>query len=185
LENFCTGASQVKATPIIVLLALATASAIAAAPGPAPEFTHTGPDDWINSPPLTLAALRGKVVLIEFWAFDCVNCLNSRAWVESLERTRAAGGLVIVGVHTPELSEERSPAAVRKAVVRLGMHEPVMIDGDSSYWNALHAQYWPTFCLIGRDGLLYACVPGEMRTGDQRATKVEQALDLLVKAPTP
>jgi hypothetical protein len=154
LENFCTGASQVKATPIIVLLALATASAIAAAPGPAPEFTHTGPDDWINSPPLTLAA-------------------------------RAAGGLVIVGVHTPELSEERSPAAVRKAVVRLGMHEPVMIDGDSSYWNVLHAQYWPTFCLIGRDGLLYACVPGEMRTGDQRATKVEQALDLLVKAPTP
>jgi hypothetical protein len=74
---------------------------------------------------------------------------------------------------------------VRKAVVRLGMHEPVMIDGDSSYWNALRAQYWPTFCLIGRDGLLYACVPGEMRTGDQRATKVEQALDLLVKAPTP
>jgi thiol-disulfide isomerase/thioredoxin len=183
--DFCSGASPMKATPIIVLLALAASSAVAAAPSAAPEFTHSGPDDWINSPPLTLAALRGKVVLIEFWAFDCVNCLNSRAWVESLERSRGAGGLVIVSVHTPELSEERSPAAVRKAVVRLGMHEPVMIDGDSSYWNALRAQYWPTFCLIGRDGLLYACVPGEMRTGDQRATKVEQALDLLVKAPTP
>lgn len=177
-----------KATLLIVLLALGAAPsflALAAAPSAAPEFTHSGPDDWINSPPLKLAALRGKVVLVEFWAFECVNCLNSQAWVESLGRTRDPGGLVIVRVHTPELSEERSPAAVRKAVTRLGVHDAVMIDADSSYWNALHAQYWPTFCLIGRDGLLYACVPGEMHTGDQRAAKVEQALDLLLKAPAP
>ena len=168
---------------VIGLLTLAAAYVVSAAPSVPPEFTHSRPDDWINSPPLTLATLRGKVVLVEFWAFECVNCLNSRAWVQSLERSRGPGGLVVVGVHTPELKEEKFPEAVRKAVVRLGIHDPVMIDEDSSYWSALHVQYWPTFCLIGRDGLLYACVPGEMHSGDQRATKVEEALDLLLRAP--
>jgi thiol-disulfide isomerase/thioredoxin len=172
-----------KASKVIAPLTLAVASLVTAAPGTPPEFTHSRPIDWINSPPLTLAALRGKVVLLEFWAFKCVNCLNSLAWIQSLERTRGADGLVVVGVHTPELSEERYPPAVRKAVVRLGIDEPVMIDEDSSYWGALHVQAWPTFCLIGRDGLLYACVPGEMRLGDLRAAKVEQALDMLLKAP--
>jgi thiol-disulfide isomerase/thioredoxin len=169
----------------MALVALALGSVVSAAPSAPPEFTHSRPGDWINSDPLRLAALKGKVVLVEFWAFECVNCLNSRAWVQSLERTRGPGGLLVVGVHTPELTEERFPDAVRKAVVRLGIHDPVMIDEDSSYWNALHVQYWPTFCLIGRDGLLYACVPGEMHTGDQRATGVERALDLLLKAPAP
>jgi hypothetical protein len=172
-----------KAGKVIAALTLIAATVVSASPSVPPEFTHSRPDDWINSAPLTLAALSGKVVLVEFWAFECVNCLNSRAWVQSLEHTRGPGGLVIVGVHTPELTGERIPDAVSKAVVRLDIHDPVMIDGDSSYWSALHVQYWPTFCLIGRDGLLYAWVPGEMHTGDQRAAKVEQALDLLLKAP--
>jgi thiol-disulfide isomerase/thioredoxin len=176
--------SSVKRILQMLLLALLAATAGATAPYPAPEFTHSHADDWINSPPLTLASLKGKVVLVEFWAFECVNCTRSRAWVDSLERTRGDRGLVVVSVHTPELSEERLPAGVRKAVERLKMHEPVMIDEDSSYWNALHVQYWPTFCLIGRDGLLYACVPGEMHSGDERASKVETALDLLLKAPS-
>jgi hypothetical protein len=90
-----------------------------------------------------------------------------------------------VSVHTPELDEEKSPNNVRKAVERLKIHNPVMIDGDASYWRALHAQYWPTFCLIGRDGLLYASVPGEMHVGDERAKKVEDALNLLLAARAP
>jgi thiol-disulfide isomerase/thioredoxin len=171
---------------VAVLLAAASAlSAAAAAPTPVPEFTHSRAEDWINSPPLTLAALRGKVVLIEFWAFQCVNCLNSRAWVHSVEQSKGAEGLRVVAVHTPELAEEKSPAAVRRAVARLGVSDPVMIDGDLSYWNALHVQYWPTFCMVGRDGLLYACVPGEMHSGDERARVVEQALEVLLKAAPP
>jgi hypothetical protein len=67
--------------------------------------------------------------------------------------------------------------------VRLGIQAPVMIDEDHSYWDAMHAQYWPTFCLIGRDGLLYACVPSEMHSGDQRADRVEQAIEVLIKSP--
>ncbi len=154
-----------------------------AAPSAPPEFTHHRADDWINSAPLTLAGLKGKVVLVEFWAFECVNCLNSRVWVESLERAKGAAGLVIVGVHTPELAAERLPEGVRKAVARLGIHNPVMIDADSSYWSAMHTQYWPTFYLIGRDGLLYGAVPGEMHVGDERAKKVEGAIDQLLSAP--
>jgi thiol-disulfide isomerase/thioredoxin len=172
-----------KGIKLIGLLALAAASVATAAPTVPPEFTHTRPDDWINSPPLTLASLKGKVVVVEFFAFECVNCLNSRAWVESLESSRGSQGLVVVDVHTPELAAERSPAAVRKAVERLGIHDPVMLDQDSSYWGKLHVQNWPTFCLIGREGLLYACVPGEMHSGDGRANAVEQALDILLKAP--
>jgi hypothetical protein len=103
--------------------------------------------------------------------------------VESLERAKGAAGLVIVGVHTPELAAERLPDGVRKAVARLGIHNPVMIDADSSYWSVMHNQYWPTFYLIGRDGLLYGAVPGEMHVGDERAKKVEGAIDQLLSAP--
>jgi thiol-disulfide isomerase/thioredoxin len=173
----------VKGIRLIALCILAAGSVAAAAPSTPPEFTHSRASDWINSAPLTLASLKGKVVVVEFWAFECDDCLKSRAWVESLERSKGQDGLVVVGVHTPELSAERSPDAVRKAVERLGIHYPVMVDGDSSYWNALHVQYWPTFCLIGRNGLLYACVPGQMHAGDERADKVATALDLLLKAP--
>jgi thiol-disulfide isomerase/thioredoxin len=174
----------VKATPLIALLGL-IATASAAAPSTPPEFTHSRAEDWINSPPLTLAALKGKVVVLDFWAFKCVNCLNSRAWLDSLERDKGPRGLVVVGVHTPELAEERSPGAVRKAVERLGIHYPVVIDEDSSYWRALHVEAWPTFCLIGRDGLLYVCLQGEMHSGDQRDAAVEQVLDKLLATAGP
>jgi thiol-disulfide isomerase/thioredoxin len=168
-----------------VLACVVSAAAGAASPAPPPEFTHTRASDWLNSDPLTLAALKGKVVLVEFWAFDCDNCLKSRPWVESLVRDKAAQGLVVVSVHTPELEEEKAPNNVKKAVERLGIHNPVMIDADASYWRALHAQYWPTFYLIGRDGLLYGSVPGEMHSGDARAQTVEGALDRLLAARAP
>jgi thiol-disulfide isomerase/thioredoxin len=167
----------------LALPLMACAAVSAAAPSAPPEFNHQKPADWINSEPLTLASLKGKVVLVEFWAFQCDNCVKSRAWIDSLERDKSAKGLVIVGVHTPELAEERSPEAVKKAVERLGIHYPVMIDGDSSYWRAAHAQYWPTFLLISRDGLLRGTVPGEMDLGDERANKVAAAIDILLQAP--
>lgn len=170
-------------TGLTVALLLACGSLVAAAPSTPPAFTHSRAEDWLNSPPLTLADLKGKVVVVEFWAFECDNCVKSRAWVESLEHDDGPAGLVVVGVHTPELDEERSASAVRRAVERLGIHHPVMIDTDSSYWKALHAQYWPTFCLIGRDGLLYACVPGEMDQGEERAARVRSAIETLLRGP--
>jgi thiol-disulfide isomerase/thioredoxin len=152
-------------------------------PRPIPEFTHPRAADWVNSAPLTMASLRGKVVLLEFWAFECSNCLNSRAWVEAVAREKAGAGLVVVGVHTPELPAERSADNVRAAVQRLGIHHPVMLDGDYSYWNALNNHYWPAFYLIGRDGRLYGRAEGELHVGEAAARRVEAALDSLLAAP--
>ena len=151
-------------------------------PYPAPEFTHHAAADWLNSPPLTLAQLRGKVVLVEVWAFECVNCLNSRAWVEKVAHEQAAAGLVVVAVHTPELRDERSSDNVRAAVARLAIDYPVMIDGDSSYWNALGNQYWPAFYLIGRDGLIHGRAIGELHVGDGSAGAVEALMAQLLAA---
>jgi thiol-disulfide isomerase/thioredoxin len=168
---------------VVPALSLGAAlSLAAAAPSLPPEFTHASAGDWINSPPLTLAGLRGKVVLLEFWAFKCEYCLKSIPWVRALEHSRGPSGLIVVGVHRPELPEERFSYAVHQAVARLGIDTPVMIDSNSSYWNALNIQYWPTFCLIGRDGLLYTCIPGEMRAGDPRAAALERAVDSLLAA---
>jgi thiol-disulfide isomerase/thioredoxin len=169
----------IRRIALLMLTAWAAAALAASAP---PEFTHPRPTDWINSPPLTLAALRGKVVLVEFWAFECVNCLNSRAWLKSLERDKGPAGLVIVAVHTPELPAEREPAAVRSAVERLGIGQPVMIDADYSYWKALDNHYWPAFYLIGRDGLLYGSAIGEMHAGQEPAKRLEAAVDALLQA---
>jgi thiol-disulfide isomerase/thioredoxin len=159
---------------------IACGSAAEQAPFRAPEFTHAASADWLNSAPLTLAQLRGKVVLVEFWAFDCVNCLNTRAWVESIAASRAAAGLVVVAVHTPELSAERSPDNVRAAVARLGIHYPVMLDGDYSYWNALGNQYWPAFYAIGRDGRVHGRAIGEQHVGDGTARPLEALIDQLL-----
>jgi thiol-disulfide isomerase/thioredoxin len=166
----------------VVLGALTGTVAPGSTPTKPPELNHVQASDWINSEPLRLASLKGKVVVVEFWAFECVNCVKSRAWIESMQADKDAG-LVWIGVHTPELRDERDPKRVREAVDKQGIHYPVMLDQDGSYWKAMHVEVWPTFCLIGRDGLNYACVPGEMDVGDERANKVKSAIELLLKAP--
>ena len=124
----------------------------AATPTKVPDFTHTASSDWINSPPLKTSSLRGSVLLIEFWAFDCSNCRNTLPWLETVYAEYAARGLKIVSVHTPELKQEYVPANVRKVVKELGINYPVMIDADYSYWNALGNRYWPAFYLVDGSG---------------------------------
>src|SRR5271156_3177526 len=104
--------------------------------GAFPGFT--GGDEWINSPPLTADALRGKVVLVDFWTFECSNCLNALPHVKALEAKYRDKGLVVVGVHSPELADERVPANVRDAVRRLGVVYPVVLDPQYRIWNAFH-----------------------------------------------
>ncbi|HET7756494.1 MAG TPA: redoxin domain-containing protein [Steroidobacteraceae bacterium] len=170
------------AAALVLGVALACDGGAAYQPYAAPEFTHAQASDWINSKPLTLAGLRGKVVLVEFWAFDCVNCVNSEPWVKAIARDKTGSGLVVVGVHTPELREEQFADNVRSAVRRLGIFWPVMMDADHSYWNALHNQYWPEFYIIGPDGMVDARVPGELHVGDERARLVEELIDKLLAA---
>jgi len=161
--------------------ALALCRALPAAPVPAraPEFTHAEPSAWLNSAPLRLSALAGKVVLVEFWTFDCINCLHSLPWMKATAKQHA-DDLIIVGVHTPELAQERIPANVAKAVQRLQIPYPVMIDADFSYWNAMHNQYWPAFYLIGRDGRVRGGTVGQLHVGDARAHAFEAQIAALL-----
>jgi len=121
----------------------------AAAPA-APEFT--GIDHWYNSPPLTMSGLRGKVVLVEFWTHECINCLHVLPHTKALYDTYAKQGLVVVGVHTPEFEEERDPARVAAAIRRYGITWPVATDNALGTWNAWGNRFWPALYLIDRDG---------------------------------
>lgn len=162
------------------LVFLGCGGSVAAMSADAPEFTHAAPADWINSPPLTLAALRGQVVLVEFWTFDCSNCRNTLPWVKSIHARYADRGLKVVSVHTPELPQERVPANVRAAVKDLGITYPVMIDGDFSYWRALGNRYWPAFYLVDRDGRVVETAIGELHPGQRNGEQMEAAIrDLL------
>ena len=112
----------------------------------------TGAVTWINSPPLTTEQLRGKVVVVDFWTYSCINCLRSipyvRAWAEKYKDQ----GLVVIGVHTPEFAFEKSEANVRQAVERLGVTYPVAMDNDFAIWRAFRNNYWPAHYFIDAKG---------------------------------
>ena len=152
----------------------------AAAPAVAPEFTHRQASEWINSPPLTLAGLRGKVVLVEFWTFDCINCRRTLPWLAAMHERYRDDGLVIVSVHTPEFERERDPANVQAAVRQLEIAHPVMIDNDFSYWKALGNRYWPAFYLIGRSGRIEATEIGELHLREARGRRFEASIASLL-----
>ncbi|MGH3104142.1 MAG: cytochrome c biogenesis protein DipZ [Gaiellaceae bacterium] len=121
--------------------------------GQAPDFTDIS--EWINTPggePLSLRQLRGKVVVIDFWTYSCINCLRTLPYIKGWEETYRADGLAIVGVHTPEFAFEREPANVRGAVRRLGLRYPVALDNDFGTWNAYANRYWPAKYFIDRRG---------------------------------
>ena len=127
-----------------------TASAALPDYGPAPNFA--GVDGWLNSRPLTMQELRGKVVLIDFWTYSCINCLRTLPHVEAWYRMYHKDGLVVVGVHTPEFAFEHVPSNVRAAVKRLGVRYPVALDNEYGTWTAYGNQYWPAKYLIDRNG---------------------------------
>lgn len=166
------------ATSLALVLAavLAGPPAVAGDAAPAPEFTQQGRADWINSSPLKLAQLAGRPVLVEFWTFECVNCLRSLDWMKQVAGRFGPQGLAIVAVHSPEFAAERDPANVRSAVERLGIEYPVMLDPEFRYWNAMGNRYWPAFYLIGPDGTLLTQSIGEMHVGESRAERFEERI---------
>lgn len=125
----------------------------------APELQGNG--HWFNSEPLTLAKLRGKVVLVDFWTYGCVNCVNTLPHVTALYEKYKDKGLVVIGVHTPEFAFERSSANVQTALKRHGITYPVVQDNESLIWNAYSNQYWPAQYLIDRNGQIVYTHAGE------------------------
>lgn len=146
--------------PIILALGLAISGNAATAQTPAaPDFT--GIDHWINSPPLTIAGLHGKVVLVDFWAYSCINCVRAMPHVEHLYETYRDKGLVVVGVHSPEFDFEKNPANVQDAVRRMGITYPIAMDSELGTWNAWHNQYWPAEYLVDQNGQVIGHQYGE------------------------
>jgi thiol-disulfide isomerase/thioredoxin len=107
---------------------------------------------WLNSEPLTAEALRGRVVLVDFWTFSCVNWLRTLPYVSAWAERYADRGLVVVGVHAPEFGFEHDLDNVRRATAELGVGYPVVIDNDFAIWRAFGNRYWPAVYLVDRDG---------------------------------
>jgi len=121
-----------------------------AAPYTAPEFA--GISAWLNSSPLTMKQLRGKVVLVDFWTYSCINCVRTLPYITAWDKKYRDKGLVIVGVHSPEFEFEKNIGNVRAAIARYGIHYPVALDNQLATWLNFDNQYWPAHYLIDRQG---------------------------------
>lgn len=144
-----------RATPVVTA---------AASQRIAPDFA--GINNWFNSKPLNLADLRGKVVLVDFWTYGCVNCVNTLPHVTELYAKYKDKGLVVVGVHTPEFPFERSASNVQAALKRHGITYPVAQDNDSKTWNAYSNRYWPAQYIIDQTGKIVFQHEGEGSYGE-------------------
>ncbi len=118
--------------------------------GPMPPLA--GAAQWLNSPPLTAHALKGKVVVVDFWTYSCINCLRSIPYVRAWAEKYKAQGLVVIGVHTPEFAFEHDAANVAKAVSDLKITYPIAIDNDYAIWRAFKNEYWPAHYFIDAKG---------------------------------
>ena len=120
--------------------------------GPAPPID--GVTEWLQGDPATIESLRGKVVLIDFWTYSCINCLRTLPHVIEWDRLYREHGLVVIGMHAPEFAFERDPANVRRAVDDLGIDYRVALDNDFAVWRAYQNRYWPAHYFIDANGRL-------------------------------
>jgi len=151
--------AQPAAPPMMMAGATAGADAPLPVEGTLPSLD--GATGWLNSPPLKAGQLRGKVVLIDFWTYSCINCLRAMPFVHEWERRYRDHGLVVVGVHTPEFAFERDPRNVMKAVQQLKVEYPVALDNQYSIWRAFNNQYWPAQYFVDAQGNIRAHQFGE------------------------
>jgi cytochrome c biogenesis protein CcdA/thiol-disulfide isomerase/thioredoxin len=144
--------------------------------GPAPEFVDT--QDWFNTPgrrPLTLTALRGRVVLIDFWTYTCINCIRTLPYLKAWDAAYRHDGLTIVGVETPEFAFEHEASNVQDAIEQFGLRYPVVQDNDMGTWDAYDNEYWPADYLIDAHGQVRYTTFGEGEYG-----KTETAIRALL-----
>jgi thiol-disulfide isomerase/thioredoxin len=154
--------------------AIPLASAHAASPpAQAPEFK--GIEKWLNSEPLSMSSLRGKVVLVDFWTYTCINCIRTLPYVKTWNEKYKDQGLVVVGVHTPEYSFERFTPNVQDAIKRFGITYPVAQDNKYATWEAYRNVYWPAFYLVDKRGNIIYTHFGEGRYKETEAA-IQQAL---------
>lgn len=126
----------------------------------APEITN---ETWLNSMPLHLADLKGKVVMVEFWTFGCSNCRHVEPYVKHWYQKYADQGFVVIGVHSPEFSHEQEVENVKRYIREHDIRFAVPIDNDFSTWNKYGNRYWPTMYLVDKQGVIRSIQIGEGR----------------------
>jgi thiol-disulfide isomerase/thioredoxin len=136
----------------------------------------SGAVDWLNSPPLTIEGLKGKVVVIDFWTYSCINCLRSIPYVKAWAEKYKDHGLVVIGVHTPEFAFERNINNVRAAVSDLKIEYPVAIDNEYKIWRSFDNKYWPAHYFIDAKGRTRFHHFGEGEY-DQSEQEIQQLLE--------
>lgn len=149
-------------------------------PFPLPEFIHTHQQEWINSKPLSKGDLKGQVVLIDIWTFACWNCYRSFPWLNDLENQLKDKPFKIVGIHTPEFDYEKDRTSVIEKAQQFKLHHPIMIDNNAAYWKKLKNQYWPTYYLVDKQGLVRYRFIGETHVGTRKANAIESAINILL-----
>jgi peroxiredoxin len=127
---------------------------------PAPEFR--GVTQWINSDPLSMSKLRGKVVLVHFWTNGCYNCVNNYRHYKAWHERYAGKDVVIVGIHTPETPGERDVQRIKAQAAKHGLKFPIAIDNNQTNWNAWNNRYWPTVYVVDRRGIVRYGWEGEL-----------------------
>lgn len=137
----------------------------------------------LDGRPLAAADWRGRAVLVEFWTFDCFNCLRTVPAMRELDRRLAGSGVALLGIHTPELDHEREPANVKRAVGRLGIRYPVALDNSYGAWRAFGNHAWPALYLVGRDGAVVWRHVGELHEGTPAWNELLGRLAELGRAP--
>lgn len=150
---------------------------------PLPEFAHRNADQWINSTPLSIEDLRGKVLLVDIWTFECWNCYRSFPWLNALEQKFSDGELRLIGIHTPEFDRERRVSSVRAKVEEFKLRHPIMVDNDMRYWRALDNHYWPAYYLVDRRGNIRFRFVGETHENSKQAKAIEAAIKALLAEP--
>jgi thiol-disulfide isomerase/thioredoxin len=138
----------------------------------APELSA---GDWINSEPVKLSDLRGRVVLIEFWTFGCYNCRNTLPFIKDWNTRYRDKGLTIIGVHSPEFDEEKDVENLRRQVASLGIRYPVVTDNDYKTWKAYNVEAWPTTFLLDKQGRIRW-----MHVGEGAYDETEQLIQKLL-----
>ncbi|MHB1926124.1 MAG: thioredoxin-like domain-containing protein [Leptospirillum sp.] len=143
-----------------------------------------GGSSWINSPPLSRSGLKGKVVLVDFWEYTCVNCVRTFPFLRRMYHDYGPDGLVIIGIHTPEFTFGRVRSNVEAAVSRFGLAYPVVMDNRMILWDRFHNHYWPADFLFDRSGNLVYHSIGEGNYSETE-TQIREALGLSAKKETP
>lgn len=140
----------------------------------------SGATQWLNSPPLTVEMLRGKVVLVDFWTYSCINCLRTLPYLKAWDEKYRSQGLVIVGVHSPEFAFEKDRGNVERAIRDLGITYPVAMDNQYAIWNAYRNEYWPAHYLIDAQGRIR-----DQHFGEGKYQETEQMIRSLLKEAHP